>query len=50
MSPVTSISELVYVVELLYHEIRALQRHQNFASGSGKYTYTVAIDIHLQEG
>jgi hypothetical protein len=48
--PVTAISDLADTVELSYYEICALQRHQYLASANGKYTNTVTIDIHLQEG
>jgi hypothetical protein len=50
VSPATVVSELADMAELSYHEIRALHRHQYLTSGNDKCTYTVTIDIHLQEG
>jgi hypothetical protein len=46
----TVVSELADTVERSYYEICALWRCQYSVSGNGKYTYTIAIDIHLQEG
>jgi hypothetical protein len=49
--PTTVFNELADTVELSYQDICALQRYQYSVSGKWyKYAYTVAKDIHFQEG